>query len=201
MFVVDTKQLSRYALNPISRFVIFGYFNRSFQFHLLPSNNISVSFLSIPTHPPPFREFLSINLLIFRQAIDPLPVCSGLAFPRYPITNPQNRLSSRSRHLLPGMSTGQLFDPSQSPNYGFVVPEHPSRNLRAFLEYINALSQDPCDFDRLFNCFAENLVHRILPASLGRPVLTKRLYRDYLKFVLPMFGSFQVMSLSFYRRT
>ncbi|PPR06862.1 hypothetical protein CVT26_003986 [Gymnopilus dilepis] len=82
------------------------------------------------------------------------------------------------------------FNPSESPNYGFTVPDHPSRYLRAFLALIDAYHA--WDLDRIIECFDEQLEHRILPSSLGRPVLNKRQYREYLKGIMPLMKSFRV---------
>ncbi|KDR75483.1 hypothetical protein GALMADRAFT_247920 [Galerina marginata CBS 339.88] len=88
------------------------------------------------------------------------------------------------------MSSSHQFNPSESPNYGFTVPQFPSRYLRAFLAYIDAFNA--WDLDLIVDCFDEALEHRILPQSLGRPVLNKRQYREYLKGVLPLFKKFKV---------
>jgi len=89
------------------------------------------------------------------------------------------------------MSTSaRQFNPSESPNYGFTVPPHPSRYLRAFLAYIDAFNA--WDLDLILDCYDEQLEHRILPQSLGRPVLNKRQYREYLKGILPLFKRFKV---------
>jgi hypothetical protein len=89
-------------------------------------------------------------------------------------------------------SSSHKFNPSESPNYGFQVPETPSRNLRAFLAYADALHAR--DFDAVLDCFDDALEHRILPQSLGRPVLNKRQYGEYIKGVMPIFKRFQVCS-------
>ncbi|KAF8161482.1 hypothetical protein B0H34DRAFT_643043, partial [Crassisporium funariophilum] len=82
------------------------------------------------------------------------------------------------------------FNPSQSPNYGFIIPSAPSPNLRAFLEYVDALHA--WDFDALMSSFDDALEHRILPQSLGRPVLNKRQYGEYFRGVMPLFRKFQL---------
>jgi len=87
-------------------------------------------------------------------------------------------------------STTPQFNPSESPNYGFTVPESPSRNLRALLAYIDAVHSK--DIDSVMACFDEALEHRILPASLGRPVLNKRQYREYYKGLISLFKEFTV---------
>lgn len=82
------------------------------------------------------------------------------------------------------------FDPGQSPNYSFVPPSTPSPYLRAFFAYVDALHA--WDFDRLMQCFDESLEHRILPKSLGRPVLNKRQYGEYFKGTMPLFVKFRL---------
>lgn len=175
--------------------------------HSPPSRSLSVSFLLIPSSASVFVSFsqLTPSLPIVDRSIDRAPRFSTPFPSRIAATPPQTPkkilyayLQDPALHLLPEMSTGQLFDPTRSVNYGYVVPAQPSRNLRTFLEYVDALSQVPCDLDRVFNCFDDSLEHRILPASLKRPVLTKRHYREYLSLVLPMFSSFKVMSNLFY---
>lgn len=86
------------------------------------------------------------------------------------------------------------FNPSESPNYGFTIPEHPSRYLRAFLTLVDAYHA--WDLDHILDCFDEELEHRILPLSLGRPVLNKRQYGEYLKGIMPLLNSFKVRHLS-----
>ncbi|PPQ85833.1 hypothetical protein CVT25_003464 [Psilocybe cyanescens] len=82
------------------------------------------------------------------------------------------------------------FNPSESPNYGFVAPPQPSPNLRAFLAYIS--TAEAWDVDRTMDFFDDALEHRILPQSLGRPVLNKRQYGEYLKALRPFFKSYKV---------
>lgn len=82
------------------------------------------------------------------------------------------------------------FNPSESPNYGFQVSETPSRNLRTFLAYVDALHS--WDLVAVLECFDDSLEHRILPQSLGRPVLNKRQYGEYFKGLMPLFKSYQV---------
>ncbi|KAF8959946.1 hypothetical protein BDZ97DRAFT_1598129, partial [Flammula alnicola] len=82
------------------------------------------------------------------------------------------------------------FNPSESPNYGYTVPASPSPNLRTFLAYVAAM--EAWEFSDVMACFDEALEHRILPKSLGRPVLNKRQYGEYLKGVMPLFKIFKV---------
>ncbi|KAJ3500254.1 hypothetical protein NLJ89_g9882 [Agrocybe chaxingu] len=72
----------------------------------------------------------------------------------------------------------------------FQAPEAPSLNLRTFLAYVDALHQ--WDYDAIMACFDEELEHRILPASLGRPVRNKMQYEEHFKGVIPMFEKFRV---------
>jgi len=87
-------------------------------------------------------------------------------------------------------SSAHRFNPSESPNYGFTVPPSPSRNMRAFLAWIDAYHA--WDLDLILACYDEALEHRILPQSLGRPVLNKRQYGEYLKGILPLFKKFRL---------
>jgi len=86
------------------------------------------------------------------------------------------------------------FNPGQSPNYSFVPPPTPSPYLRAFFAYVDAMHA--WDFDRVMQCFDESLEHRILPKSLGRPVLNKRQYGEYFKGTMPLFVKFRVSASS-----
>jgi len=88
------------------------------------------------------------------------------------------------------MSSSHTFNPSESPNYGFQVPETPSRNLRTFLAYADSLRA--LDLEAVLDCFDDALEHRILPQSLGRPVLNKRQYGEYIKGVMALFKHFQL---------
>jgi len=88
------------------------------------------------------------------------------------------------------MSSSHTFNPSESPNYGFQVPETPSRNLRTFLAYADSLRE--WDLEAILDCFDDALEHRILPQSLGRPVLNKRQYGEYIKGVMALFERVQV---------
>jgi hypothetical protein len=86
------------------------------------------------------------------------------------------------------------FNPGQSPNYSFVPPSTPSPYLQAFFAYVDAMHA--WDFDRVMQCFDESLEHRILPKSLGRPVLNKRQYGEYFKGTMPLFVKFRVSAAS-----
>ena len=83
------------------------------------------------------------------------------------------------------------FNPSQSPNYGFTIPNAPSPNMRALLAYIDALQA--WSFKDVMACFDEALEHRILPQSLGRPVLNKRQYGEYFAAIMPLMKKSQVL--------
>lgn len=87
-------------------------------------------------------------------------------------------------------SSGYSFDPSMSSNMNFKIPHDPSPNLRAFLSFIDALHR--WDFDDIMDCFDETLEHRILPQSLGRPVLNKKQYAQYFRAIFPIFQSWRV---------
>jgi len=56
--------------------------------------------------------------------------------------------------------------------------------------FIDALNR--WDYDKLMSVFDDSLEHRILPKSLGRPVLTKKLYGDYFKGMMPVFKKFHI---------
>ncbi|KAF9047699.1 hypothetical protein BJ165DRAFT_1315924, partial [Panaeolus papilionaceus] len=86
-------------------------------------------------------------------------------------------------------SSGYSFDPSMSSNMNFKIPHDPSPNLRAFLSFIDALHR--WDFDDIMDCFDETLEHRILPQSLGRPVLNKKQYAQYFRAIFPIFKSWR----------
>jgi hypothetical protein len=88
------------------------------------------------------------------------------------------------------------FNPSQSPNYGFTIPNAPSPNMRALLAYVDALQA--WNFKDVMACFDEALEHRILPQSLGRPVLNKRQYGEYFGAIMPLMKRSQVLR-SIYR--
>jgi hypothetical protein len=83
-----------------------------------------------------------------------------------------------------------VFAPSQSPSYSFVPPASPSPNLRTLLAYRDALNE--MDYGKTISVFDDTLEHRILPKSLGRPVLTKKQYSDYFAGVMPLFKKFHV---------
>ena len=87
------------------------------------------------------------------------------------------------------------FNPSQSPNYGFTVPNLPSPIMRAFMTYIDAL--EAWSLRDIMACFDEALEHRILPHSLGRPVLNKRQYGEYLRAVMPLMKRCQVLTSTY----
>jgi hypothetical protein len=83
------------------------------------------------------------------------------------------------------------FNPSKSPNYGFTIPNSPSPNMRALLAYFKALQE--WNFKGVMACFDEALEHRILPQSLGRPVLNKRQYGEYVGGIMPLMKKSQVL--------
>lgn len=62
--------------------------------------------------------------------------------------------------------------------------------MKALLAYIDAVNSR--DFEKMEAVFDEALEHRILPKSLERPVLTKRLYGEYWRGVMSLFESFEV---------
>lgn len=62
--------------------------------------------------------------------------------------------------------------------------------MRSLLTYIDAVNNN--DYDAMANVFDEALEHRILPKSLERPVLTKKLYLEYWRSVMGLFETFEV---------
>lgn len=62
--------------------------------------------------------------------------------------------------------------------------------MRALLAYVDALQA--LNFEDVMACFDEALEHRILPQSLGRPVLNKRQYGEYFRAIMPLMKKFQV---------
>lgn len=72
----------------------------------------------------------------------------------------------------------------------FAVPADPSPNLRTLLAYVAGL--EAWDLARIIAPFGDSLEHHILPKSLGRPVLNKRQYTEYMAGVIPLFKSFKV---------
>lgn len=83
-----------------------------------------------------------------------------------------------------------MFAPSQSPTYSFVPPSSPSPNLQTLLAYCDALNE--WNFEKVMAVFDDTLEHRILPKSLGRPVLNKKQYSEYFGGVMPLFKKFHV---------
>jgi len=71
-------------------------------------------------------------------------------------------------------------------NYNFEVSSTPSRYLRAFIAYLKALEN--WNVEETLACFDDALQHRILPASLGRPVRAKEAYADFWRDVPQIFG-------------
>lgn len=66
-----------------------------------------------------------------------------------------------------------------------------SPNMRGTLEYVAALNE--WNHDKIIDCFDDTLEHRILPASLGRPVRDKALYKEWFSSIFPTFKEFKVM--------
>ncbi|KAF9524986.1 hypothetical protein CPB83DRAFT_819287 [Crepidotus variabilis] len=83
------------------------------------------------------------------------------------------------------MTSSATFNPSKSPNYGFLPPESPSPNLQAFLSYISAVHT--LDTEVIIKHFDDSLEHRIIPNSLGRPVLNKKQYAEYVRGAVKFF--------------
>ena len=63
--------------------------------------------------------------------------------------------------------------------------------MRALLAYLEALQA--YNFKDVMACFDDALEHRILPQSLGRPVLNKRQYGEYFGAIMPLMKKSQVL--------
>lgn len=91
----------------------------------------------------------------------------------------------------------------------FTPPENPSPNLQAVIAYVaarnatqSAVAQSSAKSLALIeDCFADNLEHRIIPKSLGRPVLNKKQYIEYLAGLPGIFKTFHVSSHLLTERT
>ena len=62
--------------------------------------------------------------------------------------------------------------------------------MRSLLTYIDSVNTR--DFEAMGSVFDTALEHRILPKSLERPVLTKKLYLEYWRSVMGLFEKFEV---------
>jgi len=62
--------------------------------------------------------------------------------------------------------------------------------MQAFLAYTDALNA--WDLERILHAFDDTLEHRILPKSLGRPVLNRKQYTTYITGIYPLFKWFHV---------
>ncbi|KAJ7594857.1 hypothetical protein C8J56DRAFT_927795 [Mycena floridula] len=72
----------------------------------------------------------------------------------------------------------------------FIPPSDPSPNLQTVLAYVQARNEN--DPDKIMSLMHPTLEHRILPKSLGRPVLTRQLYASYLGGFCPRFKSYKM---------
>ena len=72
-----------------------------------------------------------------------------------------------------------------------------SPNMRRTLEYVAALNE--WNYDKIIDCFDDTLEHRILPASLGRPVRDKALYKEWFSSIFPNFKEFKVSAHCLWR--
>lgn len=61
--------------------------------------------------------------------------------------------------------------------------------MRTLLLYVDAVNAR--DYAALSSVFDDALEHRILPKSMARPVLTKKLYIEYWKGVMALFAKFE----------
>lgn len=80
----------------------------------------------------------------------------------------------------------------------YVPPHDPSPNLQTALAYIEARNawfssaDNVSAVDRMMAVFDEDLEHRILPRSLGRPVLNKTQYKGYVNGLLSFIREYRV---------
>lgn len=77
----------------------------------------------------------------------------------------------------------------------YVPPPQPSVYLQAALDYVAARNQWALtkDTDTIIAVFAENLEHRIIPKSLGRPVLVNRKqFHDYTSLLTTFLVNYKV---------
>ena len=77
----------------------------------------------------------------------------------------------------------------------YTPPEDPSPNLQALLSYVDARNDWATDTARIMDHFDESLEHRIVPKSLGRPVLNKRQYGEYIHGLLSFIKTYSVYVL------
>ncbi len=82
-----------------------------------------------------------------------------------------------------------MADTFQPSSLVYTPPRHPSQNLRTLLAYVDARNHLAPDIMKFFHATLE---HRYLPKSLGRPVLNRRQYGEYVSQLQPMFASFRV---------
>lgn len=61
--------------------------------------------------------------------------------------------------------------------------------MRTLLLYVDAVNAR--DYNTMAATFDDALEHRILPKSMARPVLTKKLYVEYWKGVMALFAKFE----------
>jgi hypothetical protein len=86
----------------------------------------------------------------------------------------------------PTFPSSQLYTP----------PTNPSPNLQALLAYVEARNEWSTDHTKVMGFFDDSLEHRILPKSLGRPVLTKKQYSDYVAGLLRFIASYKVRTFA-----
>lgn len=65
-----------------------------------------------------------------------------------------------------------------------------SPNALLFQAWLDGLEN--WDLQRILDPCDETLVHQILPASLGRPRMSKKGYEGYIQSVVPIFATFVV---------
>ncbi|KAJ3762443.1 hypothetical protein F5880DRAFT_1505950 [Lentinula raphanica] len=85
------------------------------------------------------------------------------------------------------MSSSSLWTPS---SLTYVPPENPSPKVQTTLAFVEARNvwfsrvASASGVEQMMSLFDDNLEHRILPQSLGRPVLNKNQYREYVQGLL-----------------
>lgn len=80
----------------------------------------------------------------------------------------------------------------------YVPPKEQSPNVQTALAFIEArnawFSRSACSsgVGQMMSLFDESLEHRILPQSLGRPVLNKNQYMEYVQGLLRFIRDYKV---------
>ena len=72
----------------------------------------------------------------------------------------------------------------------FILPPSPSPNLRTFLACCNVHNE--LNYAKILDLLDDNFQYQTLPKSLGKPVLNKEQFYEYLIGVSPLFKGFRV---------